>query len=69
MRVIRALRWQVIIGEYNASGPVDRHYMNQSLEEGGSLDFDLAQCPNQSITVSARGCQQTPDGDTSLSAL
>ena len=69
MRVIRALRWQVIIGEYNASGPADRHYMNQSLEEGGSLDFDLAQSLNQSIMVSAQGCQQAPDGNTSLSTL
>ena len=42
--------------------------MDQSLGEGGSLDPDLAQSPNQSITVSARGGQQAPNGNTSLSA-
>ena len=45
------------------------HHMNQPLRGGGSLDSDLAQSSNQSITMSARGCQQAPDGNTSLSAL
>ena len=43
--------------------------MDQSLEGGGSLDPDLTQSPNQSITVSAQGGQQAPNGNTSLSAL
>ncbi|WJZ83047.1 hypothetical protein VitviT2T_002760 [Vitis vinifera] len=61
--------WQVIIEEYNACGSAGRHHMNQSLRRSGSIDSDLVQGSNQSITVSAQGCQQALDGNTSLGAL